>query len=193
MQPLTAEYIIVICLIWIPWLILDNYEVFGNLDCVLGTYMYKDVDGLMKMGPLWDWDLCGGSMVIEFRVILRPGRPYRQLSPAQGQQWYRYLIKDPEFLQKAYDRYHSIRNTLIEDLIRNGGVIDQFAAYLAQSGQLNLEKWPSNNMWWPMPNPQVPKYEDKVAEVKNWMNNHITWLDQQFTSFARLRSSLGVN
>ena len=44
-----------------------------------------------------------------------------------------------------------------------------------------------------MPNPQVPKYEDKVAEVKNWMNNHITWLDQQFTSFARLRSSLGVN
>lgn len=171
-------------------------EVFGNLDSMFkSTYMYKDVDGLMKMGPLWDWDLCaGGSMVIEFRDYTQTWQTlYRQLSPAQGQQWYRYLIKDPEFLQKAYDRYHSIRNTLIEDLIRNGGVIDQFAAYLAQSGQLNLEKWPSNNMWWPMPNPQVPKYEDKVAEVKNWMNNHITWLDQQFTSFARLRSSLGVN
>ncbi len=171
-------------------------EVFSNLDSMFkSTYMYMDIDGLMKMGPLWDWDLCaGGSMVIEFMDYTQTWQTlYRQLSPAQGQQWYRYLIKDPVFLQKVYDRYHSIRNSLIEDIIRNGGIIDQFAAELAESGQLNLNKWPQVGMWWSMPNPTTPIYYEKVDEVRSWMNRHITWLDTQFSSYNRLSSSLGVN
>ena len=47
------------------------------IQCLRVLICIKDVDGLMKMGPLWDWTYVqGGSMVIEFRVILRPGRPY---------------------------------------------------------------------------------------------------------------------
>ena len=44
-------------------------EVFANLDSMFkSTFMYKDLNGLLTMGPIWDFDLCaGGSMVIEFQ------------------------------------------------------------------------------------------------------------------------------
>jgi hypothetical protein len=176
-------------------------ETFSNLDSMFkSTYMYKDINGKLVMGPLWDWDLCaGGSMVVEYSDYTQTWQTlYRKLSAAQGDQWYRYLIKDPVFLQKAYDRYHSIRTTLIADLLGNQGTIEQMQTYLTRSGQENLKLWPSNGIGFgfgPGTNQgmtQIPVYSDKVKELKTWLNKHITWLDRQFSGYDTLRSSLGV-
>ncbi len=167
-------------------------EVFGNLDSMFkSTYMYKDIDGKLKFGPIWDFDLCaGGSMVIEFKDYAETWQTlYRRLSPAQGEQWYRYLLGDTEFRKLVYNRYHSIRATLIEDIIRTEGVIDQLEAELSESGQANLEVWPTNSFW--NRSTQVPKYEDKVEEVRDWMKRHIAWLDLQFETYEAFCSSLG--
>lgn len=125
-------------------------EVFANLDSMFkSTYMYKDVGGKLTMGPLWDFDLCaGGSMVIEFTEYYDKWQTtYRSLSTAQGNQWYRYLIKDPAFVEKVHVRYMELRKTLLEDIVKDGGSIDTYEALLAVSGQKNFEMWGSGSMF----------------------------------------------
>jgi len=44
----------------------------------------------------------------------------------QSVQWNRYLVRDPYFLMLAYHRYHEIRPTVIEDIIKDGGLLDEY-------------------------------------------------------------------
>ena len=167
-------------------------EVFGNLDSMFkSTYMYQDIGGLFKMGPIWDFDLsAGGSSVIEFQDYTQSWQTtYRRLSPAQGKQWYRNLIKDPYFVLKSYERYHSIRETLIEDMVKEGGTIDMQEEYLKEAGNSNMKQWPSNSFW-NNGNTSIT-YTERVDELRKWLSRHIEWLDKQFETMDTLLQSLG--
>ena len=185
-------------------------EVFANLDSMFkSTFMYKDVDGLLTMGPIWDFDLCaGGSMVIEFQPYYeRWQTTYRSLSRAQGKQWYRYLIRDPEFVQRVYDRYHELRDTVFADLLAQGGLVDRMEALLTESGTANLSMWNSSGFggwggwggWGQNPGggkpgskkPATPEeYKAKVDELRSWLTKRFTWLDAQMKDLDTLTQSL---
>ncbi|MHB8131726.1 MAG: CotH kinase family protein [Mobilitalea sp.] len=168
-------------------------EVFSNLDTMFkSTYMYQDIGGLFEMGPIWDFDLsAGGSSVIEFTDYSHTWQTtYRKLSTAQAVQWYRDLIGDPYFVLKAYERYHSIRSTLIEDMVKEEGTIDELEAMMMEAGTANIGLWPSNSFW--NRNTNIPLYADKVEEVRSWLDMHLTWLDTQFESYETLLASLGT-
>ncbi|MBR6364725.1 MAG: CotH kinase family protein [Lachnospiraceae bacterium] len=185
-------------------------EVFANLDSMFkSTFMYKDVDGLLTMGPIWDFDLCaGGSMVIEFQPYYeRWQTTYRSLSKAQGKQWYRYLIRDPEFVQRVYDRYHELRDTVFADLLAQGGLVDRMEALLTESGAANLSMWNASGFggfggfggWGQNPRggnsgqkkPATPEeYKAKVDELRSWLTKRFTWLDAQMQDMDTLTKSL---
>ena len=185
-------------------------EVFANLDSMFkSTFMYKDVDGLLTMGPIWDFDLCaGGSMVIEFQPYYeRWQTTYRSLSRAQGKQWYRYLIRDPEFVQRVYDRYHELRDTVFADLLAQGGLVDRMEALLTESGAANLSMWNASGFggfggfggWGQNPRggqSQTQKaatpeeYKAKVDELRSWLTKRFSWLDAQMLDMDTLTESL---
>ncbi len=181
-------------------------EVFANLDSMFkSTYMYKDINGKLTMGPLWDFDLCaGGSMVIEFSEYYdRWQTTYRSLSTAQGDQWYRYLIRDPEFTELVYQRYRELRPTVFENIIKEGGLIDCYEAALSQCGQNNLAKWGNGSMFggswgsgfggwpggWGGATTQTT-YAQEVATLRTWMQKRLTWLDAQMKDLTTLQNSL---
>ena len=155
------------------WLI---NEIFFNEEFnKKSTYMYKEIDELMKMGPMWDMDYSSGG-----EGITGPTDRWATLyfnAKAQQNMWYKDLVKDPYFLMKVQERYWEIRNVQIKNMIDS---IDVYYELLKESGNANSERWPRQT------------FESDVAGLRKWMNSHITWLDQQMATEDSLdRSFLG--
>lgn len=156
-------------------------ELFFNTDGMKkSTYMYKDNNEPIKMGPIWDMDWCAGS-------------PYEQASPAEqwqtlfyddemvSEQWYRSIIGDPYFAYKVKKLYDSNR-TAIESLVLEGGRIDKNVNYLKEAGIKNDAKW----------KPQNSGFTQNTENLKAWMKKRISWLDEQTVSVDSLLESWGT-
>lgn len=153
------------------WLI---NEIFYNEEFnKKSTFMYKDIDSLMKMGPMWDMDYSSGG---EGATGTTEGWATKNFSVnAQGKQWYKYLISDPYFILKAQERYWSIREKTSELLTD----IEDYHELLKESGAANSQIWPERQ-----------SFESDYIGLKNWMTKHLTWLDTQMAEETAITNSL---
>lgn len=153
-------------------------EIFYNEEInKKSTYLYQDLDGLMKMGPMWDMDYSSGGEGATGKTNGWATKDFSQ--NAQARMWYKYLINDPYFVLKAQERYWEIRGSLIEDVIRDGGVIDSSRELLKWSGAANEALWKYKG-----------GFTAGVNTFKTWMNSHIDWLDDQLETEKSVLSSL---
>lgn len=156
------------------WLV---QEIFFNWDGMNNSnYIYKDVDGLMHFGPVWDMDLTSGNGGTGSTSTWQTfGFDFWQ----HPDQWYRSVTKDPFFIVRAYQYYHEIRDTLIEDMRAQ---ILALGEEIGESGQTNLDMWHNGG-----------KYASRVKELYDWMTRHLEWMDEQFASPEIMVASLGKN
>lgn len=156
-------------------------ELFFNTDGMKkSTYMYKDNNELMKMGPIWDMDWCAGN-------------PYEQSSPSDrwqtlfyddemvSEQWYRSMVGDPYFAYKVKNLYDSNRAS-IESFVSENGRIDENVDYLKEAGIKNDARWNTNNTG----------FVQNTENFKAWMIKRISWLDEQMVSLDNLLKSWGT-
>ena len=192
------------------WLVCEytnNWDSMKN-----STYLYKDLTGKAKMGPVWDYDWAFGninmySMTGPF-VADNWHTTLTGISTGQGgfceqsyqsKQWNRYLVKDPYFVTKAYETYQKNRPTVIEDMIKDGGRIDTLEKKYETASLANDDKWSYSyrnysgfayvNGEKQYTNSQT--YHDAVASLKTFITKRVNWMDQQFTSVEDLYRSLG--
>lgn len=152
------------------WLI---NEIFFNEEIAKkSTYMYKEIDGLMMMGPIWDMDWSSGGEGNTYKTD-RWATDYF-VQGVQADNWYRDLVKDPYFLMKAQERYWEIREEIQEML----DVIDTNTAYLKESGAANSAIWTGRQ-----------SFDSDVKGLKTWMNSHVTWMDAQMATEDSLCNS----
>ena len=155
-------------------------EIFFNYDAMKrSTYMYKDVDEKIYMGPAWDFDFSSGSEQV-FEYYDRWETLYFSYD-SQSKSWYKYLIKDPYFVAKLRDTYWNYRSVL-DDIVKDGGSIDTYQTYLATSAKENSALWHD-----------YEKFENHVSVFKNWLKNRIGWLDEQFKTQESIATSLQMN
>ena len=155
------------------WLI---NEIFFNEELnKKSTYMYKDIDSLMYMGPIWDMDWSSGGEGETYHTEQWATRYYS--TNAQANNWYKYLIQDPYFFIKAQERYWEIRNAQVADMMAQ---IDSSYALLKESAAANGERWGYGS-----------DYKIYVDSLRSWFTNHLTWLDAQMATQDTLRDSLG--
>ena len=155
------------------WLI---NEIFFNEELnKKSTYMYKDIDGLMMMGPIWDMDWSSGGEGQTYHTEQWATRYYS--TNAQADNWYKYLIQDPWFFMKAQERYWQIRDDQVADMLAE---LDSNEELLATSAKANGERWGYGS-----------SYETYVASLRSWFTKHLTWLDAQMATQDSLRDSLG--
>ena len=157
------------------WLI---NEIFFNEELnKKSTYMYKDIDGLMYMGPIWDMDWSSGGEGQTYHTEQWATRYYS--TNAQANNWYKYLIQDPWFFMKAQERYWEIRNDQVADMMQE---IDSNYELLKESAAGNGERWGYGS-----------DYKKYVDNLRNWFNSHLKWLDEQMATQESLRNSLGYS
>tara|TARA_R110002167_G_scaffold94258_30_gene251834 strand:+ start:1073 stop:2473 length:1401 start_codon:yes stop_codon:yes gene_type:complete len=158
-------------------------ELANNVDGYrLSTYIYKDRNGKLKAGPLWDFNLgfgnadyCSGGAtnVWAFRFNERCADDF-YLVPF----WWDRLLQDPEFTRKLQLRWYTLRaGTLSNDVIQSK--IDAYVAKLEkqQAVERNFDTWKILGIY-VSPNSFVGNtYGEEVTYLKSWTNDRLSWLD----------------
>jgi len=187
-------------------------ELSNNWDSMKNsTYLYKDIDGKMYMGPAWDYDWGYGNICMygskslmnlkEWHTDLTGRREDGGFAECDYQkyQWNRYLVKDPYFVLKLYNLYRATRHTVFEDLIKDGGVIDTLDKKYATASRANDKKWgfsyDSYDGYAFIDGVKTystsQMYDDAVISFKTFVERRIGWFDRQFESIGTLYTSLG--
>lgn len=149
-------------------------EIFHNEDFnKKSTYLHKDIDELMKMGPMWDMDWSSGAAGTSTTSV-NQWTTLKFSTNAQAGQWYKGLVKDPYFLMKVRERYLEIRDDEVQDMLDS---IDVHYEYLKESGAVDTELWTRTTEAYE--NGRAETFEKDVKNLKNWLTHHIAWMDQQ--------------
>lgn len=158
-------------------------ELFMNEDAMKkSTYMYKDLDGLFYMGPIWDMDWSSASDVSATNFP-KEWQTFHFNADGQSTQWYKYITKDPYFAIKARELYLELRETYLQDLIDTNGIIDANSNYLSRAAQANTERWNGSGGF------PYGGYDYQVEKLKTFLTTRIYWLDEQFATVESLMAS----
>ncbi len=144
----------------------------------LSTFMHKERNDKLVMGPLWDFNLSLGNA--NYREGWKPeGWYYELISEAQYLNgWYSRLFEDPEFMARYQERWWQLRRgQFSDDSLRNR--INHYANLLDESQERNFERWPVLNQYvWP--NWYIaPTYEAEIEWMTDWLMERTNWMDQQ--------------
>lgn len=155
------------------------------------VYLYKNIDGPFYFGPAWDYDWafgngCYGTETWKPEIWQTTDEFFANEQYYQTVQWNRYLIRDPYFLACLYEKYWEIRETVIEDLIRDGGQIDQYAKKLKPAADANDTRWGGCEG-----NFEGQRFDEGIVDLKRFIKQRTAWLDQQFASVDSLCRSFG--
>ena len=107
-------------------------DIMKNMDAQLHSscYMYAGGDGILHMGPVWDFDMSLGNA--NYGGINDPYGAY-----IATKRWFKYLFEMKEFCQLVSDmlqEYDEILSTVPD-------YIDSYAAMLERSQTFNFERW----------------------------------------------------
>ena len=153
-------------------------EVTKNIDGFrFSTFYYKDRGDKLKMGPIWDWNLSFGNA--NGKQGWKTDYWYwPQLDDLQYS-WFRRLFEDPDFGQRYVDRWGQIRTNQFA-VAKIHARIDELAELLDEAQARNFRKWRilGRSVW---PNSYVGRsFSDEVNWMKQWIQQRIEWVDQQF-------------
>jgi len=163
-------------------------ELANNVDGYrLSTYLTKNKNEPLKIGPLWDFNLalgnanyCDGNRndVWAYKFNERcPGDFW--VIPF----WWERLLEDDNFKNKLKSRWSSLRlSTLSNSEIFNE--IDDYTDELNNSDAVknNFDKWPilGEYIW---PNNYIGStYADEINYLKSFLNTRLQWLDTEINS-----------
>ena len=172
------------------WLVM---EITDNVDSMFRSrYAYKDIDGLLKFGPVWDYDYSLGTMSDDlvatgWRIPLFPS----------NQNFFMEFLDDPLFISKAVEKYWEIRPYL-ESLIEPGGILDSEFDYIKESGIADAARWDRKDSK-PMLGKSLNKliitplfgrgFVKDASVMKSFLSKRVEWLDKQFASETTLMNS----
>ncbi|WP_350291089.1 CotH kinase family protein [uncultured Croceitalea sp.] len=160
-------------------------ELANNVDGYrLSTFMSKDKNEKLKMGPIWDFNLafgnadyCGGGSTNVWAYKFNDRCPDDfWLVPF----WWERLLQDPTFVAQLKERWIILRGNALS----NAAIMSRIDAYLLQlnesgSKTQNFETWPVIGTYvWPN-NFVGAAYEEELAYLTNWIENRLTWLDSE--------------
>jgi hypothetical protein len=154
-------------------------EVFKEIDGYrLSTFLHKDRDGKLKMGPLWDFNLSLGNA--NYLEGWRPEGWYFPLISSRDYLygWYSRLFQDEAFRTAYNRRYRLLRADKLATATFHAK-IDSYAELLSESQVRNYQRWPilGTYVW---PNWFIGQsYADEINWMKNWIRNRLLWIDGQ--------------
>ncbi len=186
-----------------------HYSDFFNMDSLVNNFIfcefamnwdsmknsffyYKGINGKAKIGPQWDFDWAWGNKNMYNIDTYYPeswhttNDYFAHEQYYQSVQWNRMLIRDPYFLALAYEKYHEIRPTVIENLIKNGGTIDTYMKTLRTAALANDYRWKYSYGSY-----GGEEFDNACKSMKAFIKKRVSWLDKQFSSMDTLVNSLG--
>jgi len=158
-------------------------ELGHNVDSYrLSTYLVKDKNAKLAMGPMWDLNLAfGNANYCEGDNVSSWAYRFSAICPGDANPvpfWWQRLLSDPFFSDKVKSRWQTLRLTVLSDE-HLAEKIDNIALLLESSKSVpeNFSVWGvlGQYVW---PNPFVgDSHQEEVLYLKTWLQSRITWLD----------------
>jgi len=159
---------------FIDWFIVE--EVFKNVDSGFSSnFYYKDKGGLLKMGPVWDFDLSSTNPGhLDYENRMPPGW-YTSLQNKNI--WFYYLMKYDGFRQRLQARW----NEVYDDVVAMLESVYPESDAIAHSRYRNFETWDiigKNYEWYTSTEVyEAQTYEEQLALLYDWLEARIAWMD----------------
>ena len=153
-------------------------ELSRGMDAYLrSAHFYKDRDGKIFAGPLWDFDLTFGVGGF-FQNDQVSGWQHLQTRQPQANDWYAQLLRDPAFVNQVKSRWQSLRRGLLSDSALQSR-IDTLSRPLTSGAQRNFQRWPnlSSATVGFFRTPTAPTWQGQVQAMRDWMQRRTAWLD----------------
>lgn len=143
-----------------------------NVDALrLSAYLYKQRDGKLHFGPVWDFDRT------LYSTDGRDANPRVWRSPTGDQgtdffnyTWWNRLFLDPDFFQDYIDRYQELRGTTFATT-NLAARVDFFCNQVRKAQPREQAKWGIS-----------PRggYQGEIDSLKRWLSNRVEFMDSQF-------------
>ena len=142
-------------------------------------FFYKDANGKMYAGPIWDQDMTLGTGWTKY---LAPDMNYAYHYLAEA------LIQIPDFRDAVNRYYTETFASMARSLLDNNGTIAQYEQCLNSGAAMNYTLWPyirvgdpaaSGHIW------QGATYASVTADMRDWLAKRITQLDSVFAGVIR--------
>lgn len=177
---------------FVDYIILN--ELSKNADAYrLSTYLYKDndsVDGRLKMGPIWDYNLAFGNFCDFFAYqtdnFIYSDTVFWDYAPF----WFRKLMSFEMFQNKVRCRWNELRTDILhENAIES--IIDSCYSFLFDAQQRNFDKW--DILGYPVwPNYYYGEtYEEEIEILKDWTFERLIWLDDNIPGICQTTHFFG--
>lgn len=140
---------------------------------ISSLYFYKDANGIMYAGPIWDQDMTLGTGWTKY--ISPDTTDYHYLAEA--------LIQIPDFREAVIAYYNATFAPQANALITEDGTIYGYADCLADSAEMSFVLWPYIRVGDPNNAEHIWKnttYASVLADMQNWLTQRIAKLDVTF-------------
>lgn len=160
-------------------------EYFKNIDSGWASfYMYKDVGGKLKFGPVWDFDISAGN---DYRLNegdykeLYNSPDYVVVGDTHPNQMLVEMMKYGWFEQLVIARWREVAPVVEQTIEQIQKTVDANRQALLR----NFERWQvlgTRQAVYHEPNSILilDTYEEQVEYLINWLNDRKDWLDQYF-------------
>ena len=171
---------------FVDFLILN--EISKNIDAYrISTFMHKDKNQKLKMGPIWDFNLGFGN-VNYCDAEITSGWSYKFNDVCGGDNWkvpfwWNRLFEDPAFVSKLKNRWSDLRTNILSDQNLQDR-IDEITNFLIEHNapRRNFDKWTiiGKYVW---PNNYIGNnYGEEISYLKNWLEKRVKWMDEEINS-----------
>ncbi|GEM_PF-1321441 len=155
-------------------------EIVKNVDAGWDSfYIYKDVDGKLCFGPMWDFDLAmGNANCVKGFDSWAGFNPYHVLNVnANSNPWFCHALSSKWFRELVKERWNELQDELND--IPNIVINEAESNY--QSYCRNFEKWDilgkQTNIS-PEEIVALPTYKDHYMYLSNWLSERVNWLTE---------------
>tara|TARA_Y100001958_G_scaffold141976_1_gene117823 strand:+ start:593 stop:1999 length:1407 start_codon:yes stop_codon:yes gene_type:complete len=164
-------------------------ELSNNVDGFrLSTYLHKDRDEKLMIGPIWDFNLsfgnadyCGGE---RYDVWLHK---FNERCPGDFWNipfWWDRLLEDQKFVDKLKLRWNDLRSNTLSN-INIIQMINNYYNFLNNETDIvekNFDKWRILGIYiWP--NSFIGNnYDQEINFLKIWIENRLNWLDDSINN-----------
>lgn len=140
---------------------------------ISSVYFYKDADGMMYAGPIWDqdmtfgtgWNKTNGAEIVDYHYLAKA------------------LIQIPAFEAAVKEYYTNTFASEVRDLLGSNGTIARQYALLKDNAAMNYTIWDyirignpeeAGHIW------QGASYQGVVDEMTTWIENRLANMDSRF-------------
>lgn len=155
-------------------------ELTGDYDGLMSVKAYREADGKLCWGPLWDKDLAFGNWDSMAAPDGKLVANLKQASCVQG--YFENLTKDPAFMAHAKETLDNLISGGIKDHLL--AKIDEMADVVRQTQKLNHDKWGDHPSGAFGHVDGLADYQAYVDQLKDWLSARIDYVQQRFAQLV---------